>query len=235
MTRSSLRKKPKSEKSQVEVEILKIGHRKSNKPKDTLLKNHHNKETITGQGDSVEVIEIPVDPPIQMERINHRTSYKYDKYKVDNKISERTKTGKTEKGNNTSSLQLWQFLVGLLAVPQNASFIKWTGKGLEFKLVDPDEVARRWGVQKNRPTMNYEKLSRAFRYYYEKGIMQKVSGGVYVYKFVCDPQTIINLMDSLRSQFSAEEVQYKKPDFGSLLPSSSTDMENQGRDKVTKS
>lgn len=45
-----------------------------------------------------------------------------------------------DKGN-TTSLQLWQFLVGLLAVPQNASFIKWTGKGLEFKLVDPDEVS----------------------------------------------------------------------------------------------
>lgn len=37
-------------------------------------------------------------------------------------------------------------------------------------------MARRWGLQKNRPAMNYEKLSRAFRYYYEKGIMQKVAG-----------------------------------------------------------
>jgi E74-like factor 1/2/4 len=37
-------------------------------------------------------------------------------------------------------------------------------------------VARRWGVQKNRPAMNYDKLSRSLRYYYEKGIMQKVAG-----------------------------------------------------------
>lgn len=43
---------------------------------------------------------------------------------------------------------------------------------LPFLLLD--QVARRWGIQKNRPAMNYDKLSRSLRYYYEKGIMQKV-------------------------------------------------------------
>lgn len=52
------------------------------------------------------------------------------------------------------------------------------------------KVARLWGVQKNRPSMNYDKLSRSLRYYYEKGIMQKVAGERYVYRFVCDPQTL---------------------------------------------
>uniref|UniRef100_A0A7M4FTX7 ETS variant transcription factor 5 n=1 Tax=Crocodylus porosus TaxID=8502 RepID=A0A7M4FTX7_CROPO len=72
------------------------------------------------------------------------------------------------------SLQLWQFLVTLLDDPANAHFIAWTGRGMEFKLIEPEEVARRWGIQKNRPAMNYDKLSRSLRYYYEKGIMQKV-------------------------------------------------------------
>lgn len=38
------------------------------------------------------------------------------------------------------SLQLWQFLVALLDDPTNASFITWTGRGLEFKLIEPEEV-----------------------------------------------------------------------------------------------
>ncbi|XP_041372131.1 ETS translocation variant 4-like [Gigantopelta aegis] len=91
------------------------------------------------------------------------------------------------------SLQLWQFLVALLDDPSNATFITWTGRGLEFKLIEPEEVARRWGIQKNRPAMNYDKLSRSLRYYYEKGIMQKVAGERYVYKFVCDPEALFSM------------------------------------------
>ena len=34
--------------------------------------------------------------------------------------------------------------------------------------------------------MNYEKLSRGLRYYYEKKIISKVPGKRYVYKFECD-------------------------------------------------
>ncbi|XP_050300371.1 ecdysone-induced protein 74EF [Anthonomus grandis grandis] len=92
------------------------------------------------------------------------------------------------------SLQLWQFLVALLDTPDvSAGCIAWTGRGMEFKLIEPEEVARRWGAQKNRPAMNYDKLSRSLRYYYEKGIMQKVAGERYVYKFVCNPEALFNM------------------------------------------
>ena len=46
-----------------------------------------------------------------------------------------------------------------------------------------DEVARRWGERKSKPNMNYDKLSRALRYYYDKNIMTKVHGKRYAYKF----------------------------------------------------
>lgn len=44
-------------------------------------------------------------------------------------------------------------------------------------------MARRWGERKSKPNMNYDKLSRALRYYYDKNIMTKVHGKRYAYKF----------------------------------------------------
>ena len=63
------------------------------------------------------------------------------------------------------TLQLWQFLVALLDDPANANFITWTGRGLEFKLLDPEEVARRWGKMKERfyIILNYENYIRSIR------------------------------------------------------------------------
>uniref|UniRef100_A0A182T5W5 ETS domain-containing protein n=1 Tax=Anopheles maculatus TaxID=74869 RepID=A0A182T5W5_9DIPT len=80
-------------------------------------------------------------------------------------------------------IQLWQFLLELLADTANAPCISWEGTNGEFKLSDPDEVARRWGERKAKPNMNYDKLSRALRYYYDKNIMTKVQGKRYTYKF----------------------------------------------------
>uniref|UniRef100_A0A8C0VSD7 ETS domain-containing protein n=1 Tax=Cyanistes caeruleus TaxID=156563 RepID=A0A8C0VSD7_CYACU len=80
-------------------------------------------------------------------------------------------------------IQLWQFLLELLSDRANLNCIAWEGTNGEFKLIDPDEVARRWGERKSKPNMNYDKLSRALRYYYDKNIMTKVHGKRYAYKF----------------------------------------------------
>ena len=42
-----------------------------------------------------------------------------------------------------------------------------------FKLENPGMVAQLWGKWKNRSSMNYEKLSRALRYYYNGDIINK--------------------------------------------------------------
>lgn len=86
-------------------------------------------------------------------------------------------------GGGSGQIQLWQFLLELLAEPANSAYITWEGNNGEFKLTDPDEVARRWGERKNKPNMNYDKLSRALRYYYDKNIMTKIHGKRYAYKF----------------------------------------------------
>lgn len=46
--------------------------------------------------------------------------------------------------------------------------------------------------------MNYEKLSRGLRYYYDKNIIHKTSGKRYVYRFVCDLQNLLG--------YTAEEL-----------------------------
>ncbi|XP_027142218.1 ETS1-related protein isoform X2 [Larimichthys crocea] len=88
-------------------------------------------------------------------------------------------------------IQLWQFLLELLLDSACRTFICWTGDGWEFKMSDPTEVAKRWGQCKNKPKMNYEKLSRGLRYYYHKNIIHKTAGKRYVYRFVCDVQGML--------------------------------------------
>ncbi|XP_024144385.2 transforming protein p54/c-ets-1-like [Oryzias melastigma] len=88
-------------------------------------------------------------------------------------------------------IQLWQFLLELLTDRSCRSCISWTGDGWEFKLTDPDEVALLWGRRKNKPKMNYEKLSRGLRYYYDKNIIRKTAGKRYVYRFVCNLQGLL--------------------------------------------
>ena len=93
-------------------------------------------------------------------------------------------------------IQLWQFLLELLTDKTCISIISWTGDGWEFKMNDPDEVAVRWGMRKNKPKMNYEKMSRAMRYYYDKNIILKTPGKRYVYRFICDLQGLLGYSSS---------------------------------------
>ncbi|KAL7891743.1 hypothetical protein AOLI_G00012190 [Acnodon oligacanthus] len=84
-------------------------------------------------------------------------------------------------------IHLWQFLRELLLKPHSyGRCIRWLNKekGI-FKIEDSAHVARLWGLRKNRPAMNYDKLSRSIRQYYKKGIIRKpdVSQRL-VYQFV---------------------------------------------------
>lgn len=89
---------------------------------------------------------------------------------------------------------MWQFLLELLTDKANTHIISWAGEEGEFKLNDPEAVSKLWGMRKRKPNMNYDKLSRAIRYYYDKKIMRKVSGKRYVYKF--DFSTIAKIIQT---------------------------------------
>lgn len=84
------------------------------------------------------------------------------------------------------SICLWQFLKELLLYPEAyQSWIRWIDKNKGvFKIEDSVSVARLWGQRKNKPAMNYDKLSRSIRQYYKKGIIKKTSSSKrLVYQF----------------------------------------------------
>ncbi|CAB3252555.1 unnamed protein product [Arctia plantaginis] len=97
----------------------------------------------------------------------------------------------TSRNGNNGQIQLWQFLLELLTSAEYFHIIRWHGGEGEFKLLEPERVARLWGARKHKPAMNYEKLSRALRYYYDGDMIAKVAGKRFVYKFVCDLRQLL--------------------------------------------
>jgi len=93
----------------------------------------------------------------------------------------KTRRRKVTEGGNCP--HLWQFILELLGDKTNAQVISWTGVEFHFKVHNSRELARLWGARKNKPRMNFDKLSRAMRYYYDKNIIKHISGQRLVYEF----------------------------------------------------
>ncbi|TGZ46377.1 DNA-binding protein Ets97D homolog [Temnothorax longispinosus] len=109
---------------------------------------------------------------------------------------------------NSGQIQLWQFLLELLTDKEYRSAIQWVGTEGEFKLNQPEAVAQLWGARKNKPSMNYEKLSRALRYYYDGDMISKVHGKRFVYKFVCDLKQLLGYSAAELSKLVEEGRRY---------------------------
>lgn len=80
---------------------------------------------------------------------------------------------------------LWDFLQQLLNDPNQryTNYIAWKNRETGvFKIVDPAGLAKLWGIQKNHLSMNYDKMSRALRYYYRVNILRKVQGERHCYQ-----------------------------------------------------
>ena len=96
-------------------------------------------------------------------------------------------------GNN-GQIQLWQFLLELLTDKDCREVIQWVGDDGEFKLNNPEMVAQMWGQRKNKPSMNYEKLSRALRYYYDGDMIAKVTISQYLSKQTKPKHLVISVL-----------------------------------------
>uniref|UniRef100_A0A8C2ZLJ6 ETS domain-containing protein n=1 Tax=Cyclopterus lumpus TaxID=8103 RepID=A0A8C2ZLJ6_CYCLU len=110
---------------------------------------------------------------------------------------------KPESSPGSRQIQLWHFILELLQKEEYNSVIAWQGDYGEFVIKDPDEVARQWGLRKCKPHMNYDKLSRALRYYYNKRILHKTKGKRFTYKFNFSKVVLVNypLLDMANSPF----------------------------------
>ncbi|XP_065070980.1 ETS-related transcription factor Elf-4-like [Rhopilema esculentum] len=97
----------------------------------------------------------------------------------------KTRTENDGKNGNFKPKQLYQFLMDLLRDEDySPQFIEWVSRDEKvFRLVDSAAVARMWGECKNRENMTYEKMSRALRYYYENGILERVPNCRLHYRF----------------------------------------------------
>lgn len=110
---------------------------------------------------------------------------------------------------NTNGRLLWDFLQQLLNDPAQrySSYIAWKCRDTGvFKIVDPAGLAKLWGKQKNHLSMNYDKMSRALRYYYRVNILRKVQGERHCYQFLRNPTELKSIKNiSLLRQTMANQ------------------------------
>ncbi|KAK7815699.1 hypothetical protein U0070_015628 [Myodes glareolus] len=160
-------------------------------PYDVLASQEQQMNEIVTIDQPVQIIPASVQSatPTTIKVIN--SSAKAAKVQRSPRISGEDRSSPGNRTGNNGQIQLWQFLLELLTDKDARDCISWVGDEGEFKLNQPELVAQKWGQRKNKPTMNYEKLSRALRYYYDGDMICKVQGKRFVYKFVCDLKTLI--------------------------------------------
>lgn len=84
-----------------------------------------------------------------------------------------------------SKQKISSWIVSLLRNPEtNPSVITWEDEPRgKFRVTDSVKYAELWGEVKRNPNMNYEKLSRAMRYYYKNKEISMVAGERLTYAF----------------------------------------------------
>lgn len=160
----------------------------------SLLKRNEPAEVFSG-ADSNAMVNLPLHNQLKSIDSNIESSYPKMVVQIDEPIEAQYTVGKRTVSSSRpyigGQIQLWQFLLELLTDADEQNVIRWVGDDGEFKFLNPEKVAQKWGARKGKPAMNYEKLSRALRYYYDGEMISKVSGKRFQYKFVCNLKEIL--------------------------------------------
>ncbi|GMT02274.1 hypothetical protein PENTCL1PPCAC_24448, partial [Pristionchus entomophagus] len=82
---------------------------------------------------------------------------------------------------------LWMFILECLADENKRHLVEWTREDAgEFRFVDPEGFAQLWGEQKGerKTPMRFEVMTRGLRFYYKKGIIEKVKHHKHLFRFL---------------------------------------------------
>lgn len=151
-------------------------------------------------------------------------------------------SSKEENGESpsTNGRLLWDFLQQLLNDPgqRYTSYIQWKNKETGvFKIADPAGLARLWGIQKNHLSMNYDKMSRALRYYYRVNILRKVQGERHCYQFLRNPtelksiKNISLLRQQMEAQAAAQQIVAQQAAQAAVLTNSRNSVKRESEDE----
>ena len=95
------------------------------------------------------------------------------------------KSEKNHRGRSRTARPLWKFMLDLLVDEEhNPATVTWVDKdSMIFKVTNTKVLGALWGEEKKNPTMDFDKLSRAIRFYYGKNVFQPVTNKRLNYKF----------------------------------------------------
>ncbi|KAF8368011.1 hypothetical protein PRIPAC_85840, partial [Pristionchus pacificus] len=94
---------------------------------------------------------------------------------------------KKPRSSKREEKMLWVFILKHLQDESKRNLVEWTNeKSGEFRFVDPDGFARAWGEHKGGRSapMRFEVMTRGLRFYYKKGIVEKVKNQKNLFRFL---------------------------------------------------
>uniref|UniRef100_A0A8C6UF72 ETS-related transcription factor Elf-3 n=1 Tax=Neogobius melanostomus TaxID=47308 RepID=A0A8C6UF72_9GOBI len=144
----------------------------------------HTPESTSGESDPE--FSYPPIPRIKVEKEEEESCQRRPRGRPPKGSMEHSSLYSPKKSKHAPrGTHLWEFIRDILIHPEkNHGLLKWEDRreGV-FKFLKSEAVAQMWGQKKKNSSMTYEKLSRAMRYYYKRGILERVDGRRLVYKF----------------------------------------------------